>query len=332
MNNNMGVGGGINMADGSSDAVLVLGSQNEICFYNRSFITITGHRESYIASRDIDELFESESHFKLSEQLAIARGMQSTRQTELFLTHPAKWVQLSIYPVVDQLFITISDITLKKEQNESILLDEQNLRILINIIDHPVWLVDTNCKIVICNRPFKKWISYFIGKELDNGDYVLSDDMDNQYLDKFRTCYQLAISGKVINAVENMMVDKEMKFTTVTFNPVYDVNNVLTGISCHATDITDQRRNLSKLEIQTKMLMEIANIQSHKVRGPVSTLLGLVHIYNFNDVTDPSNIEVMEGIASVTKKLDDVIKDVIHKINRLGGSANTMVDKALNID
>ena len=167
------------------------------------------------------------------------------------------------------------------------------------------------------NEPFKQWIAHFTGRELQRGDSVLSEDLGEMYLNKFKMCYELALSGKTFNTVEDMMVDGQLKFTTISFNPVFDSNSLLTGICCHATDITDQRKNLSQLDAQAQLLMEIANIQSHKVRGPVATLLGLVHVFNFDDPSSPDNLEVMQGVASVSKKLDVIVKEVIRSINLL---------------
>ena len=168
----------------------------------------------------------------------------------------------------------------------------------------------------MCNDAFRKWIAYFVGHELHTGDNVLSEKLDKEYLDKFSMCYELALKGKIFNAVEDVKIGDELKFNAISFNPVFDAANCLTGISCHASDITDHRKSLSRLEAQTQLLMEIAAIQSHKVRGPVATLLGLVQVFNFNDFTDPVNAEVMEGVANVTERLDNIVREVIRNVNR----------------
>jgi hypothetical protein len=46
-------------------------------------------------------------------------------------------------------------------------------------------------------------------------------------------------------------------------------------------------------------------------------LLGLVNVFNFEDYADPTNAEVIEGIAVVIEKLDFIVTDVIRSINRL---------------
>ena len=79
----------------------------------------------------------------------------------------------------------------------------------------------------------------------------------------------------------------------------------------------EQQRHLAHIEAQDTVLTDIAHIQSHQVRGPVATILGLVQIFNYDDPTDPVNKEVMEGLGVVTEKLDTVVKEVILKENKL---------------
>ena len=301
--------------NGISDGFLVLETDWSVIFCNAAFEKITGANSSEFA-HNIWEVFDKVEGLRMREQLMQVIESKAPRQIETFIPQNEQWLSVDIYPSEGVLALFFQDITIKKQEQDPLLIDEHNLHILINITDQPVWLVDRNCSLLFYNEPFKTWITYFTGKELHRGDNVLSDDLGKSYLDKFRMCYELALSGKTFNTVEDMMVEGELKFTTISFNPVYD-SNVITGICCHATDITDQRKNLSRLDAQTQLLLEIANIQSHKVRGPVATLLGFVHVFNFDDPADPDNLEVMRGVASVAKRLDTIVREVIRSINLL---------------
>lgn len=79
----------------------------------------------------------------------------------------------------------------------------------------------------------------------------------------------------------------------------------------------EKKGHLAHIEAQSNVLSDIAHIQAHHVRGPVSTILGLVQLFNFDDPTDPINKEVIEGLGVVTEKLDNVVKEVIIKENKL---------------
>lgn len=90
----------------------------------------------------------------------------------------------------------------------------------------------------------------------------------------------------------------------------------------HLELISEQIEEIKK---QRDALEEIAHLQSHDVRGPVATILGLVQLYNFKDANDPINKTVMEGISRITGELDKAVQEVIQKKNHLGSDAETGV-------
>ncbi|MCF8450279.1 MAG: hypothetical protein K9G49_10460 [Taibaiella sp.] len=65
------------------------------------------------------------------------------------------------------------------------------------------------------------------------------------------------------------------------------------------------------------MCYKLAFIESHKIRGPVATILGLEQFYNYNDPADPVNREMMEGIKLVSHELDDKIREVVRLTNAI---------------
>jgi tetratricopeptide (TPR) repeat protein len=85
----------------------------------------------------------------------------------------------------------------------------------------------------------------------------------------------------------------------------------------------EKERHLKKIEEQvdqikkqTDVLEEIAEIQSHDVRGPVATILGLVQLFNMEDYYDPANKVVIEGIHKITDELDIAVQEVVEKKNK----------------
>lgn len=75
-------------------------------------------------------------------------------------------------------------------------------------------------------------------------------------------------------------------------------------------DVTEEREYLQKIELQNQKLKDIAWIQSHKVRSPVATILGLMQLYNREDLADPVNLQILEGLEEASINLDSVIKEI----------------------
>ncbi len=80
-------------------------------------------------------------------------------------------------------------------------------------------------------------------------------------------------------------------------------------------DITEQKQYVKKIEESSKILREIAWIQSHDVRGPLTTVLGLCNLLEFRAIADDETLMIVNGIKESASKLDDVIKSIVTKSN-----------------
>ena len=85
----------------------------------------------------------------------------------------------------------------------------------------------------------------------------------------------------------------------------------------------EKQGHLAQISAQDTVLSDIAHTQSHFVRGPIATILGLLQFYNYEDPADPLNKEIIEGISVSIEKLDTVVKEVVHKENQLRRDTNT---------
>jgi PAS domain S-box-containing protein len=85
------------------------------------------------------------------------------------------------------------------------------------------------------------------------------------------------------------------------------------GLTVYLRDITDEKKKMLKIEAQNEVLKEIAWLQSHKVRGPVASILGLAQLFNYTDPSDPMNQEILEGIKFASTGLDNIIREVVEK-------------------
>lgn len=79
----------------------------------------------------------------------------------------------------------------------------------------------------------------------------------------------------------------------------------------------EKKKAMAHIEHQSTVLTEIAYTQSHDIRGPISTILGLLELYNYEQSTDQLNNELVSGIAEVTARLDKIVTEIVNKENKL---------------
>ncbi len=77
----------------------------------------------------------------------------------------------------------------------------------------------------------------------------------------------------------------------------------------------EKKKHLEYIKAQGDVLKDISYVQSHEIRGPLSTIMGLVQLFNYDDPADPENIELLEGIAMVSNRLDKIVTEVVNKEN-----------------
>ncbi len=77
------------------------------------------------------------------------------------------------------------------------------------------------------------------------------------------------------------------------------------------TDISEEIKLHEDVKRLNKKLDLIANLFSHKIRGPVATIIGLSNILNYAAPTDPINNEVIARINTPLRQLDEAISRIV---------------------
>lgn len=82
-------------------------------------------------------------------------------------------------------------------------------------------------------------------------------------------------------------------------------------------DLTETLEKIKKIEQQNKVLKEIAWTQSHVVRAPLASLMGLVNLLKQNINTGVSDKLLVGYISDSADKLDSVIRDIVEKTSKI---------------
>ncbi len=130
------------------------------------------------------------------------------------------------------------------------------------------------------------------------------------HLESFVEDYLKAISGKTIR------FEREVKYSIgeviwwdVTFEPTYHDNGGVIGVSYNATNITERKLYEQQILAQNDSLKHIAHIQSHELRKPVASILGLVHLFK-NEQYKATKEELMM-LEKAASELDQKIRAIV---------------------
>jgi CheY-like chemotaxis protein len=84
-----------------------------------------------------------------------------------------------------------------------------------------------------------------------------------------------------------------------------------------ASDLRGKRIAHDQLKTQNQNLTEIAFLQSHQVRAPIARILGLFNLFNFHDLGDKINVEVLCNLKLAAESFDKIIHDIVDKTNQI---------------
>ncbi|MGZ3763506.1 MAG: PAS domain-containing protein [Mucilaginibacter sp.] len=77
--------------------------------------------------------------------------------------------------------------------------------------------------------------------------------------------------------------------------------------------VIESKKSEEYLADQNRRLQDIASISSHNIRRPVATIMGLVNLFDRNNLDNPINREVIDHLETTSMELDDVIHIIVEK-------------------
>ncbi len=86
------------------------------------------------------------------------------------------------------------------------------------------------------------------------------------------------------------------------------------GIVVFFQNITENKEHIEEIVQKNKILTEIARLQSHQVRRPVATILGLSQLFDKKQMGD-ENLELLDMLEKTILELDEIIHKIVHKAN-----------------
>ena len=186
--------------------------------------------------------------------------------------------------------------------------DITNIDALENILDSisdSFFIIDKDFKILQTNSVFeqkmKKSKNELLGKEIWN---FLPPNTHKKIVQRLTKAMQ-----------ENKGDIFEAKVCDRWFS--MKVNPIENALVIYASDIHDKKIAELKLLNQNEQLKEIAFLQSHKVRGPVASVLGLINLLHEIDCKHEEVCTYIKHLSTATQELDNIIHNVARKIDLL---------------
>jgi len=183
-----------------------------------------------------------------------------------------------------------------------------------------VSVTDHNGRIISVNNNFCK-VSGYSKEELIGQTHRI---IRSGYHDKtfFEDMWQTILGGNVWRGdICNRSKSGKLYWVDSFIKPELGDDGVPVKYYSYRIVITEKKEAEQKILQQYERLKEIARIQSHELRGPVSSILGLTNLLQLKhqdkEIEDEELVELIDGINETTKNLDKVIHKIVAKTSEI---------------
>jgi PAS domain S-box-containing protein len=298
--------------DGVNDGFFALNRNWEFMRVNTFFEKVTGKSRQEMIGRKFWDLFPDDPSQPYAEAM---RRAFNTNHTITFEQPwpPDYYFAVSATPSKEGIICYFIDITLQQKQQMALIQNEIKLKAILDSTTDANVLISPDMHILNFNRTAGLLAKQFLDYELTIG-CKLTDFLDPDLMAPFSINFQRSLNGEKILSERPIAPNNgDSQWFELLYYPVYNEREELLGVAMNITNINARKVAEMKLLQQYDKMREIAYLQSHEARAPLSNILGLINVLalNLEKNHDPETIEILEHLRNSSEKLDSVIQKIV---------------------
>jgi PAS domain S-box-containing protein len=202
------------------------------------------------------------------------------------------------------------------KQHKKILQDSEiKLKAVFNSSVDQHILVNKELQILAFNKSASTYIYSIYKHRVTIGERLL-DYIDPKTKNHYIKYFALAFNGKTVK--QEMLLREGTEFESwreIKFVPIKNNDGEIIGVALNSADITKRKQQEKQITTQNEALTRIAIIQSHELRRPVASLLGLMHLMKLEEI-DFGYFNILEiTVNELDEKIRIIVEDSEKTIN-----------------
>lgn len=171
-------------------------------------------------------------------------------------------------------------------------------------------LLDDNLMITDFNHTAGLLIKRLFNKQMRTGESLL-DYLHPDSAALVKANCKRALAGETFEVERRLDVkDKHPTWWLFQYSPAYDWEDNIRGITFNARDITMQKTYEEMLEKQRTKLREISLMESHDIRGPVCSIIGVMAIIKEGGYK--ADRQCLKFIETAANMLDQNTRNIVN--------------------
>lgn len=224
---------------------------------------------------------------------------------------------LGVYPIIT---VLIGKIFFDQESHIRYLLElqhsEERFRLVMDSTEDIIFTLDRNQRHTgVYGNWYKRsgfTVDHFMGKTA--ADLVGAEQSKIHEIMNARV-----LAGEIVTYEWSYIENNDTHYVQTKLSPILNANGTIIGLVGVGRYITERRKAEIELKEQVAKLSEIAWIQSHVVRAPLTRIMSLVDLLDDEkEFTESPHIkEILDHIMNSSKELDSIIHDISNKTRNL---------------
>lgn len=279
---------------------------------NSLFEKVSGYRKEDMLGRNFWELFPD-----VSEQpyAAAMRKAYETSETVSFEQPwpPAYHFTVSVFPSQEGLACYFLDISAQKKHQLALEDSQVKLKAILDSTTDVNVLISADKKVLNFNQMAAQYARTYFNRSIAVGDDFIQFVMP-ETLEAFLNHFNQALNGEKTTIERPLpMPNGDMFWFELLYYPVYSEAGQLLGVAMNITNIDGRKKTEMKLLQQYDKLREIAYLQSHEARAPLSNILGLLNVLMLykEKYNDPEFLQIIDYLSNSAHRLDEVIQRIV---------------------
>jgi signal transduction histidine kinase len=172
-------------------------------------------------------------------------------------------------------------------------------------------LLNEQLEIVSFNRVASAFTLRFFNQRLENGK-TITHFISPSFAPEFEGLCKEALDGVEVKYEHFIRGNgEEGLWYGFTIIPIYKERNKVIGLTLLGSSINEQKKQEKTIKHQNNTLSVIAQLQSHQIRQPVSSILGLMDLIRQDDYVMQK--EYLEALEAATNQLDTIIQAIVNQ-------------------
>ncbi len=209
---------------------------------------------------------------------------------------------------VEAILVVYEDISEKKLKEIENINARERINAIINNTSDIICSIDNNYNLLEFNNTFEQIIKKGFGIELISGKPIF-EFIDPQRHESLKVIYARVQQGETCNDVSRFLTKSGLVlYNETSFNPIYNSEKQISGISIFSKDITERVKNEQKTTAALKEKEVLLAEIHHRIKNNLAMVSGLLELQEMNI----NNTEAKEALAQSRKRIKSTA--LIHEL------------------